>query len=167
MRVKWKPGKTTWCTVLVQNAVATWDHYIDTIKASHTAHNQPGESNPSTKLPAVWMTAHNSTAIHCSGSNCGKAPLCTKIWCTSVSLTVAWIFLIPPYKFEKKKGKNNFPNNCFWGECISDVHEVFKYKRGRVKITNSFRAKQAMNILFCQNKHVFFHLFFNTFKWAL
>lgn len=33
---------------------------------------------------------------------------------------------------------------------------------GRVKIANSFSAKQTVNMLNClnQNKHVFFHLFF-------
>lgn len=117
------------------------------------------------------MTALNSTAVHCSGSNCGKEPLCTKFWCKSVSLTVTRTFLTPPYKGNKGE-KNNFPNNCFCGfnNSTSDVHEVLKYKRGRVKITNSFSAKQAVNMLYCldQNKHDFFHLILQegTFKWG-
>lgn len=60
------------------------------------------------------MTALNSTAVHCSGRNCGKAPLCTNFWCKIVSLTVTRTVLTPPYKKNKER-KNNFQNNCFVG----------------------------------------------------
>lgn len=111
----------------------------------------------STRLPSVWtlqtrmLTALNSAAFHCSGSNWGKGPSCTKFWCKRASLSETETFLVFAFKLKKKEMKkiNNFPNNCFCNNNTSALREVLKYKWGVVKITS---AKQAMSTSYCLNQ---------------
>lgn len=64
-------------------------------------------------------TALHSTAVHCSGSNCGKATLCTKFWCKSVSLTVTRT-LHHPTSWKKKN--TIFQTIAFVG--VTTVHQT-------------------------------------------